>query len=529
MSIKEKKSDSLQEISGKESSILKENASLLMQGKLPPGWKWVPCSEDTLVATGEHPFPVYYKEFLPRNKFESFKASFRGSRCRRALNQTEILQSVGLPTPEILCWGKGRKNEFLFSRAFQGKGFYFFLRKTFPAITNHKNLAKRHLLLKEAGKLIGRLHQAGIIHGDLRPNNLLIKETNTGFEFSFIDNESNTLERTPSFKSIRKNIVQFSMIPDNLISHTDLLRLFSAYCTECHFFSNKKFQRRLISEVFAFRQRRLALHHLKICNENRSHQIREIRGKDYGVYYRKSVIEKILSQNISLEEWFAESNKMIKKDGSITIKELTAGDESVFAKKFTIKKPWDCLRGLRKKERARHLWDISHAFLDLDIPVPHPLGYFVANSKKENYFFSELLSSKKTLLAASMSQTDFPEWLSSNEILEKIAASLARIHNYGYSHGDTKWVNIMVHISGDSFWWIDLDGVRKHTKQFNRWIFKDIGRFVVDILESKLDDSFAETFIKKYAQKRGVSTTYIACNIKPFVEKIQKRHLKSSN
>lgn len=529
MGIKEKKQDSLKRISGKESDTFRQDASLLLQGLLPSGWEWVPCSEDTVVARRDAPFLVYYKEFLPRNKLESLKAFFRGSRCLRARRQTKILQSAGLPTPDILCWGAGNKNEFFFSDGVSGLGFYFFLRNTFPAPSTRKDLTRKHLLLKETGKLIGRLHQAGIIHGDLRPNNLLVEEGKTGFEFSFIDNESNKLKKTPSFKSMIKNIVQFSMIQDSLLSHSDLLRIFSAYCTEFHFFSSKVGQRKLISEVFAIRQKRLALHHLKICQENRSGQIQKVRGKNCGAYYRKSAIEKIISQNMDLEKWFAQSDKTIKKDGSITVKELAVDGETLLAKKITRKNLGDSLRGHWKKNRVQHLWNISHAFLDLDMPVPQPRGYFVSESKKENYFFCEHLSSAKTLLSISMSQTNFAEWLSSNALLENIAASLARMHNYGYTHGDTKWANIMIDSSGDSFWWIDLDGVRHHRKQFNRWIFKDIARFVVDILESNLNDAFAETFIKKYGKKRGVHASYIEQHIKPFVNKIRKRHLRHSH
>jgi hypothetical protein len=59
----------LSSIHGDYARIYEQAASILLQGELPAGWQWVPCSKDAVVAaTTESPI-VFYKEFLPRNKF----------------------------------------------------------------------------------------------------------------------------------------------------------------------------------------------------------------------------------------------------------------------------------------------------------------------------------------------------------------------------------------------------------------------------------------------------------------------------
>lgn len=216
-------------INGDYARIYEQAASILLQGELPAGWQWVPCSKDAVVAaTIESPI-VFYKEFLPRNKFEKIKAIIRGNRSKRARKQAGILNKAGLPTPKILCWCKGQKNVFLISKGFGGVGFFQYLKMNFLPPLNKEKIRKKRLLLKETGSLIGKMHSMGIVHGDLRQNNLLVKEVENGFQFSLIDNESNRKWWFIPRSQILKNLVQFSMFSDNLLSKTDLMRLYNAY------------------------------------------------------------------------------------------------------------------------------------------------------------------------------------------------------------------------------------------------------------------------------------------------------------
>ncbi len=526
MGIQEKQADTLQRIMGPRAETFTEEASLLLQGQLPPGWQWVPCSANSLVATTGKPFPVYYKEFLPRNSLEGIKSLGRGSRCARALKQAEILRRHDLPTPEILCWGRGTKNEFLFSRGEKGKGFYFFLLDEFPAPPSLDSLRRKHRLLKEAGGIIGRLHGKGIIHGDLRPNNLLAYEDKEGFHFSFIDIESNKIQIPPGRSAIQKNLVQFFMIPDDLVSAVDLMRIFVEYCREFPFFTNKQEKKELLKNVLHLRRQRLARHHIKICWERRTEKTKTISGEISGKYYRHSVIDQAFKQNIALRDWFT-AGKELKQDKTIAVRILTFNRQEILAKKFTAKTAWARLKSGLRKNRAHHLWLISHAFLDLNIPVPRPLGYLSVNfhsGPKENFFFCELQKESNTLLYISRKKKDLRQWLETSNLLEKIARSLGHMHNYGYSHGDPKWANIMVNEKTGEFCWIDLDGVRRHEQQFNRCFFKDVARFCVDIIECRVDKNFHDTFLKTYARARGVSPNFISGNIQPHIQKIIKRH-----
>ncbi len=530
MSLKEKKPDSLISISGKNAEIYKKDASQLLQGCLPAGWKWIPCSTSTLVAAKEAPSPVYYKEFFPRNRYEGIKAFFRGSRCQRARKQTENLAAAGLSTPKTLCWGKGRLNEFIISTAEEGQGCYTFLLKKYsPPLTPEKILEKRHLL-QQAGKAISLLHQNGLIHGDLRPNNLLVAKTGEGFNFSFIDNERNKHFKRPPLSLIRKNLIQFSIIPDHLLTKSDLLRLLQAYLSADRNLSKQK-QREFIKDFFRRRHHRLTFILSRRDRHQRAENTKKIKGKHFsGECYHGSIISQIPLTATSPDAWFSDNGTLIKQDKIITAKIFSkAGYPSLFGKHFLPQNNLQYIKLLFQEERARHLWRISHILLNLGIPVPEPVGYISTGGfflKRSNFFFCVALSESTDLMTIFRNSNNFTSWLTANQLIESLARSLGKMHNFGLSHGDTKWGNIMVNEAEGTFCWIGLDSAHKQKKQENRWFFKDVARFAVDIMESEISHEWLDLFLKTYAQTRCISSSYLEKKIRPFVRKMNKCHQK---
>ncbi|MCD6390143.1 MAG: hypothetical protein J7L69_12090 [Desulfobulbaceae bacterium] len=533
MSIKEKKPDSLVSISGKDAEIFKEEASQLLQGCLPGGWKWVPCSTSTLVAAREAPSPVYYKEFFPRNRYEGIKAFFRGSRSQRARKQTENLAATGLSTPKTLCWGKGKLNEFIISAADEGQGFYSLLLKKYsPPLTPEKILEKRHLL-QQAGKIISLLHQNGLIHGDLRPNNLLVAKTDEGFNFSFIDNERNKHFKRPPLSLIKKNLIQFSIIPDHLVTKSDLLRFLQAYLSADKNLSKQK-QREFISDFFRRRHQRLTFLLSRRDRRQRAENTKKIKDNhSSGECYHGSIISQALATATSPDAWFTDNGTLIKQDKRITAKIFReVGYPSLFGKRFLPQNNLQFIKLLFQEERARHLWRISHIFLNLGIPVPKPVGYISTGGfflKRSNFFFCVALSESTNLMTISRNRNNFTSWLAANQFIECLARSLGKMHNFGFSYGDAKWSNIMVNEAEGTFCWINLDSVHKQKKQENRWFFKDVARFAVDIMDSGLSHEWLDLFLKTYAQTRCISSDHLEKKICPFVRKIskcQQKHLK---
>ncbi|MBI4791892.1 MAG: hypothetical protein HY789_03975 [Deltaproteobacteria bacterium] len=188
------------------------------------------------------------------------------------------------------------------------------------------------------------------------------------------------------------------------------------------------------------------------------------------------------------------------------------------------------MAGPVKKERAPHLWEMSHCFQALDIPVAAPLGYVLEGKgpwRTVSYFYSGYLAGARDLVVIRREQQEnFPAWLDEKKIIPRVARLLAILHNNGFCHGDTKWANILARADTGKFWLIDLDGAGRIGPGLDRRAAKDLGRFMVDMLENGLPDRFQEEFMREYCGLRRLNRRQVLEKIKPHIDKTLARHRK---
>ena len=512
-------------ITGSGALPYKNDAGLLCRGSLPPSWELIPSSNNAMVAVN-HKTNVYFKKFLQRNKFERGKSFFRGSRCHRACRQAHILKAADLPTPKVLYRGSFKGDAFIIFEGFAGVGFYQYLEKYFsPPVGREKILEKRELL-RQAGSLIGKLHCRGIVHGDLRPDNLLVRKEGGQFLFCFIDNESNHRRRYIPVSKIFKNLVQFSMVPNKLLSRTDLMRLYRAYRIHYPRFSGKS-ESEIIKSIYMRSRTRIIE---SVQKNDLKKKCRFFYGeKSRGQYVCNSLLSKQISFDMDFDRWFQAGDLVLKKDQYITVKLLQCGEGAVVAKRFS---PKNCLYHIKiwiKKERVFQLWEMTNIFKSLGVPVASPLGYIIERKgllRTASYFFSQYLKGAQDLRRLSQDIQDFPMWIEKKKIISRFAQMLSRLHNDGFCHGDTKWSNIMADRNTGEFWMIDLDGAASVKSPLDHGVCKDISRFVVDIMECPLSEKEIETFMTTYCEKRSLNKRHLQKKVAPYIKKIINRHQK---
>jgi hypothetical protein len=151
----------------------------------------------------------------------------------RAFHASLMLADAGFLSPTIIAAGRVGRN-------WMRKCSFLVTEEVAGAQSAHKCLIPpgsdesactpqdRHDLLRSIGWTIGCMHRAGIVHGDLRPGNILARRVAGGWELFFIDNERT--RRWPVLPaSLRlKNLVQINMLPGR-ISRTDRMRFFESY------------------------------------------------------------------------------------------------------------------------------------------------------------------------------------------------------------------------------------------------------------------------------------------------------------
>jgi len=527
MGIAEKKPDTLSAIHGAQAGQYERQARLLMAGELPAGWQWISSSRDTAVAVSSSGPTAYYKEFLPRDSFEQLKALLRGDRCQRARRQADILRAAGLPTPAILCWGRGRENTFLITRDFGGIGFFQYVKKHFPPPLSPEKIKEKRLLLGKAGALIGTMHSKGIVHGDLRQNNLLVKKEGGDFRLSLIDNESNRKWPRIPRAQIVKNLAQFAIFSDNLLTRPDLLRLFHAYSKNYPRFAGGN-KRKLLQMVYARSQARNL--EIKVKGAIRQNCRSFTRQNFHGKLVAGSIVDRQLALGTDPAQWFRQGDKTLKQDKNITVTLLSGPGGDVIAKRFAAKNLLSYAKIWLKKERTLCLWEMSHCFQALAIPVAAPLGFVLEGSgpwRTVSYFYSRYLGDARDLVVISrQKKNNFQTWLTDNKIIARMARLLATLHNNGLCHGDTKWANILANAGSGEFWLIDLDGAGLVRSPLDRRVRKDLSRFMVDMIETGLPQSFLQEFITEYCGLRRLNRAHVQQKINPHIEKTLARHRK---
>lgn len=204
---------------------LHQLALRLADKQLPPGWDMVQSSGFTRIARNPER-GIYYKEFLPRSPWESLKAMLAGSEASRARKNSEALLLAGFEAPANLAWGKlPGGGEYLFSSAAQGDDLTTWLKRNL-AEKHGEQLIIRRQLLRDLGIFIGRLHNTGFLHGDLRPENVLADLRQGRFLFTLIDNGRTVQKLPPPGRMLLKNLKQLNMLPLQNLSRTDRMRFF---------------------------------------------------------------------------------------------------------------------------------------------------------------------------------------------------------------------------------------------------------------------------------------------------------------
>jgi tRNA A-37 threonylcarbamoyl transferase component Bud32 len=177
---------------------------------------------------------IYFKQYLFRSICDFIKHLVRSSRARRAFKATLILEQNGFEAPAVVAMGE-RKSSFLDRENFlltveveDAKQIKQLIPESLENFTK-KQLHDMRELIRTFGNTVGRMHAAGIFHGDLRLGNILAREEKSGWHFFLIDNErTRKFWRLPPHLRL-KNLVQVNMLISDCITKTDRMRFFKAY------------------------------------------------------------------------------------------------------------------------------------------------------------------------------------------------------------------------------------------------------------------------------------------------------------
>lgn len=126
-------------------------------------------------------FAIYIKHYLVPDRRAKYRQWFRRGKGRNEGKRSENLKSIGVPTISPIALGERRKRKFLFDN--------YLITREIPDSIPMDTFVEEHLgeypeprrsrirrrLAKALGVLTARLHNAGLVHIDFHPGNVLVR------------------------------------------------------------------------------------------------------------------------------------------------------------------------------------------------------------------------------------------------------------------------------------------------------------------------------------------------------------------
>lgn len=217
-------------ISGPDGERLRADIEQLCRNELPSGWVWLQSSRNSKVAHRESPEHLIFKRYLDRSLVEGVKSRLRGDRSERAIVQGAILRENGFHAPIPLCWGQyGGSFPFVVFKGETGMPLGHYVYGNWKAPLSGHEIRQKRVLIDALAAEVARMHRAGIVHGDLRLNNILVLPDSSERRFVYIDNERNSVHRNIPLPQVRKNLVQLGIVSPAVVTDLDRLRFFAVY------------------------------------------------------------------------------------------------------------------------------------------------------------------------------------------------------------------------------------------------------------------------------------------------------------
>jgi tRNA A-37 threonylcarbamoyl transferase component Bud32 len=181
------------------------------------------------------PRHVAVKRLRPKNWLKTVASWFRRGRAPEAWYRGHALLARGIPTARPLVVYEPRRNPghhgFLVTEWLtdaEDLHLYAWDLAKRPAAERRRRIRE---VAEAAGKIIGRLHDQGFTHRDLKGNNLLVREMDGGVEMFLIDLDGLRQGSRPTQRACCKNLTRIALSAEMhpWVSRTDRLRFLRAY------------------------------------------------------------------------------------------------------------------------------------------------------------------------------------------------------------------------------------------------------------------------------------------------------------
>ena len=492
--------------------------------------EWLTTKQARIVKQGPH--RIVYRVDLPNLSFyikhnlisdtrSRLRQIVRPSKARMEYDRALAVAARGIPTYAPLAVGEQTSAEsFLVTETLEDAvPLNVFLERDFPALPAGRRTRLRQALAQALGRLIARLHHAGILHADLHCGNFLLRLDGEDQPALFlIDLQDVRLGRRLGWAARRKNLAMLNRWFFSRTSRADRLRFWKSYvqinlpplgrggqggaesenvppllnggscfCAE----DAKKVEE--IEEESARSNAQFWRRRERRCMQANRYFWRIIAHGLTGHAVREIDAASLDSLLTNPDAPFEAANAMILKDSpSTTVAELDLSIDGrprrVIYKRFRVTSWTDPFANLVRPSPALRSWRNGHRMLDRSLPTARPLAVFrrrACGIEREGYLVTEKIPDAIDL-ASYVKGFENRQLLRAR--IDQLARLLREMHRRCLVHRDLKASNILVRrsVHESPFVLIDLVGMTRHScvNVSNR--ARDLARLNVSFLAQPL-------------------------------------------
>jgi serine/threonine protein kinase len=378
-------------------------SALLFEGRLPLD-EWKKSGRLTTVKRGPHRVvyradlpegSVYVKHFLVPNFRAKARQWFRSGKGRNEGRRAAKLEAIGVPTITPVALGERRVRHLLLENYLVTKEIANtlpldeFVERQLPLMPPERQGRLRRDLARVLADLTARLHDAGFVHQDFHPGNLLIRiEADDSLRLAVIDLDALRVTRRLSWSEVRENLALLNHYFWSRCNRSDRYRFLQAYLKarrEPTAPGPRGLSREIERSTRAWAERlwrrwgRRCWSKNKYFNIHRRPGIWAVASRDLDA----SSIESIVADP---EAIFARPETAILKDSrTALVAESTLMVKGrltpVIYKRFNPKKTLETLLNLVRPPRAGRAWQAGQHIKSRGLPTPQNLAYVVKTGR----------------------------------------------------------------------------------------------------------------------------------------------------
>jgi tRNA A-37 threonylcarbamoyl transferase component Bud32 len=490
--------------------------------------EWLQSGQASVVKQGPHRVVyrvelgrdvVYIKHNLLPDARAWLRQLVRPSKARMEYDRAVAMAARGVPTVEPLAIGErraalGAGDSYLVTRSLDDtQTLNSFLALTVVPMPPRRRARVRQGLARALGRLLARLHDAGVRHDDFHAANILVRlDAHDEPDLFLIDPSAVHVLRGPlDWPASFNNLVTFTRWFVPRVSRADRLRFWRAYFEARglgtwpdsirgpreHFVLARALEQRAFTSTLEFWRRRDP----RCLASNR--YFRRLRAP--GVVGHavtdldRAAVARLLADPDA--PFRAPGVRLLKDSPSSTVAELelptATGTCRVIYKRFRVTRWSDPWTALVRRAPALRSWQLGHAFRDRCLPTARPLLVLHRvrhGLKREGYLLTEKIEDALDLhgFLAQLAELPPPERRAQRQwCIDAVARVVRQLHRCRLSHRDLKAANLLLTgrigddispyrplppssprmplssllpLPASRVWLIDLVGVRQHTR-----------------------------------------------------------------